>query len=244
MAETSDTKFLNTCQHLLNMFMADAKYNSSNVLLGTVNLKNRLSAGKLLPIAVETMLAPQKIRINARQAAYAKIPPYVRSARGYLKSSGATDAEIADAQTYFRPLLGTRAAPKIKDDPNTTANEAEKSNSVSKLSYDSMSGNLVALRQFLPVVTAFVPNEEAVKLTTLDDIITETNQTNQAVSIGFVPLFQAWNERDAQLYSDEDSLLNLFRLAKEYYKSLYKPSDPEYKAVTALTLRGNSRSNR
>ena len=77
----------------------------------------------------------------------------------------------------------------------------------------------------------------------IDALITECDDANVAVSTDFVPLYEAWNERDEKLYTDRDSLIADFRLAREYYKSLYNPKDPQYKAITAknMRLRDNSR---
>ena len=71
----------------------------------------------------------------------------------------------------------------------------------------------------------------------------EGQAANDAVSAGFVPLLTAWNFRDAKLYDDSDSVLETFRDAKEYYKSLYLPNSPQYRSITASTmsLESNSR---
>ena len=82
----------------------------------------------------------------------------MRASRRYLKSSGATELEIADANTIINKILGERSSPKAKVDPNRPAAAAESSNSVSHLSYDSRLGNLSALREFYANVSAYKPN--------------------------------------------------------------------------------------
>lgn len=68
------------------------------------------------------------------------------------------------ANTIINSLLGQRAEPKPKINPDQPAGVVEKSNSVSHLSYDSQLGNLIALRMFYANVPAYKPNETDIKL--------------------------------------------------------------------------------
>lgn len=235
--ETSDTRFLNTCRRLLDIFIADARYNPSNALLETANLNTRLTAGYPIAEDVPAKLAPQKIKINARQEAYEPIDDMVRRSRRYLKSSGATSREVDDAQTVIRKILGNRKGARVVDDPSTPADEAAAQNSVSHASYDAIQGNLNALRDLYANISSYIPNEDGIKLTDFDAVIDACRAANNEVSAGFPPVLQALSLRDAKLYDDDDSILELFRDAKEYYKSLYDPQDAEYRAVTAIDLK-------
>ncbi len=244
MAETSDTKFLNTCRRHLDIFKADVKWNPSNSLLEITKLEAQLAAAYPIANDVPARLAPQKIRINDRQASYAKINPLVRASRRYLKSSGATEAEIADANSQINKILGQRAAPKPKVNPDAPAQEAAQINSVSHQSYDSRLGNFIGYRELTNSISAYQPNEDEVKISTMDALVTECTSANNAVSAGFVPLFDSWNLRDAKLYTDAASVFEVFSDAKEYYKSLYAPGSPQYRAVTApdMALKRRGRS--
>jgi|GEM_PF-3337063 len=243
MSETSDTRFLNTCRRLLDIFTGEPRWNPSNAVLDLAKLEVKLSDAYPVAQDVFAKVAPQVIKINQRQETYAKVAPLVRSSRRYLKSSGATALEVADANTIINKILGARSTPKPKIDPNQPAGAIENSSSVSHLSFDSRLGNFMDLREFYANVTAYKPNEADLKLTGLDTLAAELQAANNAVSAGFVPLLAAWNLRDAKLYDDADSVLETFRDAKEYYKSLYASSSPQFKAVTAksMTLDSNSR---
>ncbi len=244
MSETSDMKFLNTCQRLLDVFSGEPKWNPSNAALETGSLKPQLATG--LPIAQDVWAknAAQEIKINDRQASYDKIDPRVRATRRYLKSCGATAAEVADANTIMKKILGERSKSKVKVNPNKSAAEAEKTISTSHQSYDSRLGNLKALREMLANITAYQPNENDIKLTAYTALADECQTKNNAISQGNVVLLAALNLRDAKLYDDPDSILETFRDGKEYYKSLFVPSSPQFKAITAkdMALDSNSRS--
>lgn len=243
MAETSDTTFLNRCMRHLDIFKAEPRYNSSNSALVLAALEAKLASGYPIVEAVLAKVAPFNIKINERQAAYAKIDPMVRASRRYLKSSGATDAEIADANTIINKILNSGGKKKETVDPNQPAEAVKEKNSTSHRSYDARYGNLMALREFYANVSAYNPNEDPVKLTAFDAVLAECQAANEAVSQAFVEIFEAWNERDAKLYDDADSILEDFRDAKEYYKSLYTSKDPQYKAIERkdMALTNNSR---
>jgi hypothetical protein len=168
----------------------------------------------------------------------------VRSSRRYLKSSGATKEELADANTIINKLLTSGGTKTVALDPNKPAAKLETGNSTSHRGYDARYGNLIALREFYANVTVYKPNEIEIKLDAFDALIAECQAANEAVSEAFAEALAAWNERDAKLYNDPDSILATFRLAKDYYKSLYTPKDPQYKAISAksMTLDNNSRA--
>jgi hypothetical protein len=243
MAESSDTRFLNVCRRHLDIFKADPRWNPSNERLEIEKLELKLAGGYPTAQNVWATVAPMEIKIDAKQAAFDKINPRVRSSRRYLKSCGASQAEIDDANTIINKILGQRSIPKPKINPNAPAAEIEKSNSVSHLSYDSKLGSVGALREMYANISAFVPNEDPIKLTGFDALIDECQTATEDLSAAFVPAFDAWNTRDAELYNNPDSILEDFRDAKEYYKSLYEPGTPQYDAITAtdMMLQNNSR---
>ncbi len=244
MAETSDTKFLNTCLRHLDRFKAEPRWNPSNKRLEITALQTQLDGGYPIAKDVFSKVAPYKIKINDQQAAFARIDPMVRASRRYFKSTGAPEAEIADANTIINKLLDTGKKKILPLDPNLPAATIEQKNSTSHRSNDSRLGNLIALREFYASTSAFAPNESDIKLTAFDTLIAECQTAIAEVSQSFNEALGAWNERDAKLYDNADSILADFRDAKEYYKSLYNPKDPEYKAIQTrdMKLFSNSRT--
>ena len=245
MAETSDVKFLNVCGKHLTMFKAvGARWNHPDKALKIADLQTLLDGGYPIAENVMSKVAPFNIVINKRQAAYAKIDPMVRASRRYLKSTNATEAEIADINTIINKLLGSGGKKKETLDPNKPAAEVEQGNSTSHRSFDARQGNLIALRHAFDVLAAYDTNETNINIVAYDALIAEIEAANQAVNEAYAEAFNAWNERDAKLYDNPDSILEIFRRAKEYYKSLFEPKSPEYKAITAkaMTLDSNSRS--
>lgn len=244
MSETSDMKFLNTCRRQLDIYKVDPRWNHSSPKLKITTLEAKLASGYPIAEAVKQKVPPYQIKINNRQAAYAKVDPMVRASRRYLKSTEATDAEVADANTAYKKVLKPSGKKKETLDPNQPAVAVEKTNSTSHRSYDSQAGNLIAVREMLTNISAYTPNEDGIKVADFDAVIAECQTANAEVSAAFIEPFAAWNERDAKLYNDADSILEDFRNAKEYYKSLYEPGTPQYQMITApdMLLTNNSRS--
>ena len=244
MANSADMNFLNVCRRHFDVFKAEARWNPSNTRLALTALEAKLDGG--YPIAEDVLdkFAANQIIVNHRQDAFAKIEAFARSARRYLRSCGATEAEIEDGNRYINALLGQmKKKPKAIANTEGVAAQATETHAKAQLSYDALYSNLLAFRAFVSNVTAWKPNEDNLKLTGIDALIDECGGGNDAVSAGFVPLSTAWNARDEKLYTDDDSVIADYRLAKEYYKVLYDPKDPQYRTITArdMTLRDNSR---
>ena len=243
MSTTSDMEFLETCRQHFDIFKNEERWNHYNPRLSIARLEAKLNSGFPVANKISERFAPYQIVVNDRQDVYAKIDPWAKSARRYLRSCGATKNEIEDGNAIINALLGQKTNVRPPQNTNATAANASQSNERAQLSYAAKYANLQAARAFFGNVSAFQPNEDPLILTNVDAFIAECRTANEAVSEHFAPLNEAWNERDEILYTNEDSILADFRLAKEYYKSLYQPKDPQYRAITAkdMTLKDNRR---
>jgi len=186
-------------------------------------------------------MAPNKLAINERQTAYDELPSLVRRSRNMLKASGASKETLADAETHVRKLTGARKSPKIKDDPNTPANEASKQNSASQMSFDNQLGNFGAYVSILANVPSYAPNENDLKLTSLQAAHANLESRNNAVSATFVPLTQARGLRDGPLYLNEDSVVNRAQLAKAYVSAALGTDSQLYKQIKGLSFKRSPR---
>jgi hypothetical protein len=245
MADSADMKFLNVCRRLLDIFKAETRWKPSNPRLALTQLETKLESGYPVASSVTDKFAAQQIVVNNRQDIYAKIAPFAKSARRYLRSCGATENEVRDGNVYINDLLGqTKKKPAPPGNTDAPLTEATAKQAKAQLSFDAQHANLQGFRAFAGNVTAYKPNEEELKLEQIDVLINECGSANNAVSAGFVPLSSAWNERDEKLYTGADSIIEDFRIAKDYYKSLYNPKDPQYKTITAKDLKLNDNSRR
>ncbi|MET0752849.1 MAG: hypothetical protein ABWZ66_05730 [Pyrinomonadaceae bacterium] len=237
MAENTDEKFLEEYLKLINRVENDPKWQSTNPLLDIPAMKAQHAAGVAAVQATDTTFHPHQINVNNRQDAYALVKPRIRQARSILRTCGATANEIDDGMTIIRKVLGQRAAPKANNNPNTPENEADKSHSVSQLSYASQQGNIRSLGEYFGNVAKYKPNEADVKAQDFIDLAAALDGHNQKVGKSFVPWKAALGTRDELLYNNPDSIFEVAKLAKEYYKGVYDGKGEQYRMVAALRFK-------
>jgi hypothetical protein len=98
----------------------------------------------------------------------------------------------------------------VKDDPNTPEDEATKTHSVSRLSYENQVGNAQNYLALLAGIDSYQPNA------------------------AFVPLSQARGKRDQLLYLDENCVVNTALLVKAYVSAAFGTQSQLYKAIKPL----------
>jgi hypothetical protein len=126
-------------------------------------------------------------------------------------------------------------------DPATPAVEGEKQHSASQMSFDNRRGNFVAFVAILANVPAYNPNENDLKLSSLQAVLADLDAKNNAVSTTFVPLSQARGVRDGMLYLNEDSVVNRAALVKAYVQAAFGKDSQLFAQVKALEFKRQNR---
>lgn len=237
MAESTDMKFMEEFRTAINVAENDPKWDSNNPLLNVVKLKAQYDAALAAVEDIPVKFHPHQININDRQDEYAKVKPLVRKSRGILRSSGATPNEIADGETLINSILGQRAAPRVKDNPATPENEAANQHSVSQLSYASQLGNVRSYGVYVGNVAKYVPNETDVTASAFGTFADSLEARNEAVNESFMPYKDALRLRDKLLYDNTDSIYEVAKLMKQYYKAIYDGNPAQYKLITGLRFK-------
>lgn len=235
--ETGDMKILGNFRRLIDFAMADAQYAPGNNDLKITMLEDYLTAARGAVEDIGVKLAPSKVAINARQATYTEAVALLRSSRNMLKSSGASAATIADANTFARKVTGVRKSKKKEDDPNTPENEAAQNHSASQLSHEAILGNFRSYTEIVKNDPLYAPTEARFSTAALEAKADEMEARNNAVSAAFPPLGNARALRDELLYTGEKCLCNLAQMVKAYVLGIHGASSPVYKAVNALSFK-------
>lgn len=236
MADSVDMKNMNNYKQFVDIVKIDPAWDPTNPLLAIVTMETQYTDCVTALNAITGVLAPQKININNRQEIFERFDPIVRRSRAVLKASGANQADIDDAETWARKILGTRAKPVPVDNPDTPANEAKTSISVSQQSYDALVGNMQGYRDMLSNIAPYKPNEADLKITALDALLNDANAATAAVLTGNVPVISARQTRDGKLYDNDDCAHRVFKMGKDYYKGVHGASSPQFKAVAGLSF--------
>lgn len=234
--ETGDMKILGNFRRLIDLVTPSSPYTPTNLALTIANMEALLAA-TLAVNDIGVKIAPNKIAIDERQAAYLEVKSLVRGSRSMLKASGASQAIVDDADTFARKVLGLRKSPKAVDDPNTPENEALQSHSASQQSYDAMLGNFRTYIEILKNEPQYAPNELKYQTAELEKVADELVVKNNAVSSTFVPLNNARSVREDKLYTGENNICDVAAMVKAYIKAVHGPQSDLYKQVNALSFK-------
>lgn len=240
-SETGDMKILGNFRRLIDLVAADAAYQPNNGILKTGNLETRLAAASGAVDDIGVKIAPNKRAIDERQEAFKEAVALVRDSRNILKSSGASEATLEDADTFSRKVLGLRKSEAKVVDPNAPTATAEKSHSASQLSYDAILGNFRSYTEIVKNEPLYNPNEAEFKTSSLDATGDDLEAKNNAVSTTFVPLNSARELRDTLLYTGENNLCDVAGLVKAYVRGVHGATSQFYKTVNALSFKRNPR---
>jgi hypothetical protein len=170
--ESGDLKLLGNFRKLIDFVSADTHYNPGNADITKTALAIHYTASQASVNDVAAKQAPSKIAINDRQAAYDPLSGLIRRSFAMLKASGASKGVLEDAQTHLRKVTGARKPPKIKPNPATPEGETDKQHSASQMSFENRRGNVGAYVAILANVPSYNPNENELKLSSLQAVVT------------------------------------------------------------------------
>lgn len=233
-SESGDLKLLGNFRRLIDLLAAEPGYAPPNPKLTVAAMNTQHTASLAAATGVPNKMAPNKIAISERQAAFDQLPVILPRTRNVLKASGAAKEVIADVDTSYKKTLGRRVKATVKDDPSTPANEATSQHSALQTSYDNQRANAGAYVALLGQIPQYQPNDNSLKLPALNALLNDLQAKSDTVSQTFVPLNQARGLRDRLLYLDDDCVVNIALLAKSYVAGEFGTTSALYRAIKAL----------
>jgi hypothetical protein len=176
---------------------------------------------------------------NATKARELVFKPLKPLSTKIINASAATDADeqtIDDAKTTNSKIQGKRAKAVEKPDAKALAAGAEpvKTASTSQQSYDKLIDHFAQLIATLTAEPKYLPNENELKVATLNTLLTGLRAKNTAVISATTALSNALIARDKALYGETTGILDVAQDVKQYVKSLFGASSPQYKQVSGL----------
>ena len=235
--ESGDQKLLGNYRQLIDFVSADPNYNPANTIITKTALAAHYTASLAALDDVAVKSAPNKMATSDRQAAYEPLSGLMRRSFNMLKASGASKGVLEDAQTYLRKITGERKSPRTKTGPNTPAAEEDKQHSASQMSFDNRRGNVAAYVAILANVPSYNPNENELKVSSLQALVSQLDAKNNAVSSAYVPLSHARGVRDGMLYLNEDSVSNRALLVKAYVQAAFGRDSQLFQQIKGLDFR-------
>lgn len=232
--EAGDMKILSNYRKLIDLVSAESNYAPPNPLITVAGLNAHHTTSQAAAEDVPTKMGPNKVAITERQLKYDELPEKVTRPGKILKGAGAATEVIADLDTSKNKVLGRRKTPKVKDDPNTPANEGNVTHSASQTSYANQRGNYRAFLAVLAAISEYQPNDASLKLAALNAFADELEAKDNAVNTTFVPLSQARGVRDGLLYLNEDSVVNRALMVKAYVAGEFGTKSTINKQISGL----------
>jgi hypothetical protein len=142
---------------------------------------------------------------------------------------------VKDAKTINRKIQGARAS-KSKKPLNPNA-PAPVTISAAQLSYDQQIEHLNALIELLKSETTYTPNEPDLKTATLSTLLANLKTANTNVSTSFVAVSNARIARNKTLYNAKVGTVEIAQAVKDYVKSVYGATAPEYKQIRKIQFK-------
>ena len=214
-----------------------AIYNPSNSEIMLSELTNVYSESKATLKEVKVTKAPFDDVDGQRKTLFKPLKPLSTKVLGALKGVNAPATVIADAETINRKIQGKRADNSVVETP---VSETPKDKiSVSQQSYDLQIDHFEKFIELLTIEPKYIPNETPVKVVTLNDYKTQLENINTAVKNNYVPYSTALIARDKRIYDPQTGLVERTQLVKNYVKSIFGASSPEYKLINKLRFKTN-----
>jgi len=241
MASTNESGHAKNVANFNTLLMAcesrEGKYNPSNPNLSLVNMKKLYTSADNAILGVNNMLPPFKIATNAREIVFKVLPGLATKVYNFVVSTGTAKQTQDDLLTIKRKLQGTRAKRKLTNEEKA-AFKAEgkevRESSSSQRSFDNQINHFDMLIKAAAAIPEYKPNEEELKIESLNKTLAGLRDSNNAAVKAFNPLQAARNERNTLLYAAGTGLVDVAMATKAYVKSVDTVKGPWYKQISRL----------
>lgn len=145
-----------------------------------------------------------------------------------LAASDATQQTIDDAKSINRKIQGHRSSPK------PAKSEEKHTISTSQQSYDSLIENFSKLIDLLTSEPSYAPNEEELKVETLNTYAQQLRIANTNVINAHTVYSNSMISRNKIMYANVTGLIDMALSVKKYVKAVFGATSPQYKQVSGL----------
>lgn len=180
---------------------------------------------------------------NSREIAFANLKKLCTRVVNAIGATDATKQAVDDVKTINRKIQGKRAGSTITPpvtpavgDTTPPAPEVIQI-SVSQQSYDSLIDNFNKLIVAVTAEPLYIPNENDLKVTALNTLLTNLKTTNTAV-INVTPAYRtAIISRNTTLYQTDIGLVDTAFEVKKYVKSVFGAKSQQYGEISGLQFK-------
>ena len=215
-------------------------YNPSNTSIMLPALQTLSANAEAALAGINAALPAYNAAVAAREVAFEPLSKLVTRVMNFLKASGVTPQVYDQVLTVARKVKGERASAIIK--PDAPAEGAEpsptpKQVSAAQMGYDSRTENFGKMIQLLAGIPEYNPNEEDLKVATLNALHDDLKIKNTTVINAEVPLSNARIARNNVLYTDVTGLCDIALTVKNYVKAIFGNNSPQFKQISKLQFK-------
>jgi len=237
-SDTSHAKNVTNLESLISAVITiGSAYNPSKDSIKLSALQSLLTAANESLIALKTAESANSTAIDIRELAFKPTGSLFTKVSNALKASNSSIQADETAKTIFRKLQGKRASAKLTDEEKA-ALEAEGKEvnqiSASQMGYDERVDNFEKLISLLQSIPDYNPNEEELKIETLQALLADLKVKNSEVMKTYFVLESARGVRNDLLYKPLTGVVDLSADVKSYIKSVFGATSTQYKLVSKL----------
>lgn len=247
MASTSETghaKNVANFEDLISFCQGyGAAYNPSKNSLKLAQLQTQLTSVKTNITSVINTSVAYNNAVNARMIAFNGLKKLSTRLVNALDVTNASKELVKDAKTVNAKVQGSKltkadAGKTAKSiDPNDPVIETPKTISSSQQSYDSLVEHFSKMIAILATEPTYVPNENELKIVTLNTQLTNLKNTNTAVTNAYTTVSNSRIARNQSLYNPTNGLCATAKEVKAYVKSLFGATSPQYKQISGIEFK-------
>ena len=230
-SEVGHAKNVANLQKLTEQVTVYTLYNPPVDNLKVANLTALYTTASTKLSEVEDKRNYNKNAITLRQSAFENLKSTCTKIINHLEILGLPQGTIDQAKSLNRLIQGGQ---KKTTTPPEEGKEEVKTASTSRQSYTQQAENFGILLQLLGTISAYNPNEDDLKLATLNTYKESLMSATQSVDQTEAELNNKLIERDNILYADRTGLYTIAQNVKKYVKSIYGATSPEYTNVSSI----------
>ena len=214
-----------------------ATYNPSKDSLKLPALQTLHSAATDSMTALKSAESATATAVDTRELAFKSIGSLFTRINNALKASNSTVQADDTAKSIFRKLHGKRASAKLTEEQKAALLAEGKEvnqNSNSQMGYDDRVENFESLISFLQTVPEYNPNEEELKITTLQALLSDLKAKNISVMQNRIAEDTVRGLRKSVQNTPLTGLVDIANDVKSYIKSVFGVNSTQYKLVSKL----------
>ncbi|MFI5451431.1 hypothetical protein ACHMWN_04665 [Pedobacter sp. UC225_61] len=239
--ETGHAKNVANFESLISFIKGyGAAYNPSKTAIHLGNMQAQAKKAKDAINNLNALLANHGNAIAGREIAFAPIQKLGSRLLSSLKATDAPIQVIDNLSSINRKLQGRRASVKLTDEEKQTlVAEGKVVNqiSASQQSFDSLLDTFDKFVKLLASIPQYSPNETELKVATLEGLYIHLKLQNSTVVSSATSLSNARLERNIVMYHPETGMVVTALDAKNYIKSVFGISSPQFKQVSKLVFK-------